>query len=147
MTTRCTFFLIAGVTFILIGDNKELKYKLDAFYFNYQHVDCLYTRFNYHFSGKIVVKKGSLFDNVQGAFHFNHSNRGVHRMPSIAKTRLLRKKCKKQLLSSSQKTKSTQTMGASFADRIEQFTKSELDLELIKIVVGFPDGNGNFTGF
>ena len=30
---------------ILIGNIKELLKKLDAFCFNYQHVDCLYTLF------------------------------------------------------------------------------------------------------
>ena len=41
---------------ILIGNNKELLQKLDAFCFNYQHVDCLYTLFKYRFIGKIVAK-------------------------------------------------------------------------------------------
>ena len=40
---------------ILIGKIKELLQELDAFSFNYQHVDCLYTLFKYRFSGKIVV--------------------------------------------------------------------------------------------
>ena len=58
--------------FILIGNIKELLQKLDAFYFNYQHVDCLYTLFEYRFSGKVVVKSGKFFDNPQRAVHFNH---------------------------------------------------------------------------
>ena len=78
---------------ILIGNIEELLQKLDAFCFNYQHVDCLYTLFKYRFSGKIV-KSGQLFDNLLRAVHFNQQNRGVHRMPSIAKKRLLRKKYK-----------------------------------------------------
>ena len=104
--------------FILIGNIKELLQNLDAFCFNYQHVDCLYTLFKYRFSGKIVIKSGQLFDNLQKAVHFNQQNRGVERMPSIAKKRLLRKKYKKHLLSCFQKTKSTQTSGSVFADRI-----------------------------
>ena len=80
---------------ILIGNIKELLQKLDAFCFNYQHVDCLYTLFKYRFSGKIVLKSGQLFDNLQRAVHFNQQNRGVDRMPSVAKKRLLRKKYKK----------------------------------------------------
>ena len=99
---------------ILIGNLKELLQKLDAFCFNYQHVDCLYTLFKYRFSGKIVVKSGQLFDNLQMAVDFNQQNRGVDRMPSIAKKTLLRKKYKKRLLSSFQKTKSTQTSGSVF---------------------------------
>ena len=115
----------------LIGNIKVLLQKLDAFCFNYQHVDCLYTLFKYRFSGKIVLKSGQLFDNLQRAVHFNQQNRGVERMPSIAKKRLLRKKFKKRLLSSFQKTKSTQTSGSLFADRIEQVKRTKFELELI----------------
>ena len=68
-----------------IGNITELSQKLDAFCFNYQHVDCLYTLFKYRFSGKIVLKSGQFFDNVQKAVHFNHQNRGMDRMPSMAK--------------------------------------------------------------
>ena len=115
---------------ILIGNIKELLQKLDAFCFNYQHVDCLYTLFKYRFSGKIVLRSRQICDNVQRAVNFNHQSRGVDRMPNIAKKRLLRKKYKKQLLSSFQKTKSTQTSESVFADRIEQVKKIKLELEL-----------------
>ena len=130
---------------ILIGNIKELLQKLDAFCFNYQHVDCLYTLFKYRFIGKIVVKSGQLFGKMQMAFHFNQQNRGMDRMPSIAKKRLLRKKYKKHLLSSFQKTKSTQTSGSVFADRIEQGKKTRFALELIKIVDCFLEGHGNYS--
>ena len=66
-------------------------------------------------------------------------------MPSIAKKKLLRKKYKKQLLSSFQKTKSTQTSGSVFADRIEQVKKPKFELELIKFVECSLDGHGNYT--
>ena len=66
-------------------------------------------------------------------------------MPSIAKKRLLRKKYKKHLFSSFQNTKSTQTSGSVFADRIEQVKKTKFELELIKIVDCFLDGHGNYT--
>ena len=134
------FLPICRYHIILIGNIKELLQKLDAFCFNYQHVDCLYTLFKYCFSGKIVVKSGKLFDNLQRAVHFNQQNRGVDRIPSIAKKRLLRKKYKKHLLSSFQKTKSTQTSGSVFADRIEQVKKTNFELEMIKIVDCFVDG-------
>ena len=130
---------------ILIGNIKDLLQKLEAFCFKYQHVDCLYTLFMYRFSGKIVVKSGQNFDNLQRAVLFNQQNRGVERMPSIAKKRLLRKKYKKHFLSSFQKTKSTQTSGSVFADRIEQVKKTKFELELIKIVDCFLDGHGNYT--
>ena len=130
---------------ILIDNIKELLRKLDAFCFNYQHVDCLYTLFKYRFSGKIVLKNGQLFDNLQSAVHFNQQNRGVQRIPSIAKKRLLKKKYKKHLLSSFQKSKSTQTSGSVFADRIEQVKKTKFELELIKIIDCFLDDHGNYT--
>ena len=66
-------------------------------------------------------------------------------MPSIAKNRLLRKKYKKHLFSSIQKTKSTQTSGSVFADRIELVKKIKFELELMKIVDCFLDGHGNYT--
>ena len=66
-------------------------------------------------------------------------------MPSIAKKRLMRKKYKKHFLSSFRKTKSTQTSGSMFADRIEQVKKTKFELELMKIVDCFLDGHGNYT--
>ena len=114
---------------ILIGNIKDLLQKLDAFCFKYQHVDCLYTLFKNRFNGKIVIKSGQLFDYLQRAVHFNQQNRGVERMPSITKKRLLRKKYKKHLLSSFQKTKSTQTSGSVFADRIEKVKKTQFELD------------------
>ena len=129
----------------LIGHIEELLQKLDAFCFNYHHVDCLYTQFKYRFSDKIVIKSGQIFDNLQRAVHFNQQNRGLDRMPSIAKKRLLRKKYKKDLLSSFQKTKSTQTSESVFADRIEQNKKTKFELELIKFVDCFLDGHGIYT--
>ena len=130
---------------ILIGNIKELLQKLDAFCFNYQHVDCLYTLFKYRFSGKIVVESEQLFDNLQRAVQFNQQNKGVDRMPSVAKKRLLRKKYKNQLLSSFQKTKSTQTSGSVFADRIEQVKKTNFEIELIKIKECFLNVHGKYT--
>ena len=60
---------------IIIGNIEELLLKLDAFCFNYQHVDCLYTLFKYRFIGKIVIKSGQFFDNLQTAVHFIQKNR------------------------------------------------------------------------
>ena len=81
---------------LLLGNVQELLKELDTFCFTYQHVDCLYTLFKYRFSGKVIAKSGQVFDNVQRAVDFNHRNKGVDRMPRIAKKRLLRKKYKKQ---------------------------------------------------
>ena len=129
---------------VLLGNVQELLRKLDTFCFTYQHVDCLYTLFKYRFSGKIIAKSGPVFDNVQRAVDFNHRNKGVDRMPSIAKKRLLRKKYKKHLFSSFQKTKATQTSGSVFAERIEKVKKTKFELDLIKIVDCFLDGHGNY---
>ena len=85
-----------------------------------------------------------MFDNVQRAVDFNHRNKRVDRMPSIAKKRLFRQKYKKHLFSSFQNTKSTQTSGSVFAERIEKVKKTKLELELKKIVDCFLDGHGNF---
>ena len=80
---------------ILIANIKEMLQNLDAFCLNYQHVECLYIPFKYRLSGKIVVKSGQLFDNLQRAVHFNQQNKGLDRKPSFAKKRLLRKEYKK----------------------------------------------------
>ena len=107
-------------------------------------MDCLYTIFKYRFSGKVIAKSGQVFENVQRAVDFNHRNKGVDRMPSIAKKRLLRKKYKKHLFSSFQKTKATQTTGSVFSERIEKVNETKFEFELIKIVDCFLDGHGNF---
>ena len=130
---------------ILIGNIKDVLQKLNALCFHYQDVDCLFTLFKYRFSGEIFVKSGQLFDNLQRAVHFNQQNTGMDRMASIVKKRLMRKKYKKHLLSSLHKTKSTQTSGSVFADRIEQIEKTKFEMELIKIVDCFLDGYGIYT--
>ena len=107
-------------------------------------MDCLYTLLKYRFSGKAIAKSGQVFDNLQRAVDFNHRNKGIDRMQSIAKKRLLRKKYKKHLFSSFQKTKTTQTSGSVFAERIEKVRKTKFEFEPIKIVDCFLDGRGNF---
>ena len=79
---------------LLLRILEELLKKLDRFCFTYQHVDCLYTLFKYRISGKVIAKRGQVFDNVQRAVDFNQRNTEVDRMPSIAQKRLLRKKYK-----------------------------------------------------
>ena len=129
---------------VLHRNVQELLKKLDTFCFTYQHVDCLYTLFKYRFSGKVIAKSGQVFDNVQRAVDFIHRNKGVDRMVRIAKKRLLRKKYKKHFFSSFQKTKTTQTSGSVFAERIEKVKKTQFEFELIKIVDCFLDGHGIF---
>ena len=129
---------------ILLGNVEELLRKLDTFCFTYQHVDCLHTLFKYRLGGKVVAKSGQVFDNVQRAIDFNQRNKGVDRRPSLAKKRFLRKKYKKHLFSSFQKTKTTQTSGSVFAERIEKVKKTKFELDLIKIVDCFLDGHSNY---
>ena len=126
-----TCFLPAGKNHIVLLRNvQELLKKLDSFCFTFQHVDCLYTLFNYRFSGKGNAKSGQVFDNVQRAVDFNHRNKGVDRMPSIAKKRLLRKKYKKHLFSSFQNTKATQTSGSVFEKELKKLKRLNLNSNL-----------------
>ena len=102
---------------ILLGNVEELLKMLDTICFTNQNVDFLYTLFKYRFSGKVIAESGQVFDDVHRAFDFNHRNKGVDRMPSIAKMRLLSRKFKKHLLSSFQKTKTTQASDSVFAKK------------------------------
>ena len=111
-------------------------------HFNYQHEDCLYTLLKYRFSGKMVIKSGPFSVKLQRAVQFNQHNRGVDGMPSTAKKRLLRKKCNNKLLSSLQKTKSTQPSGLVFADRNKRVKKTNIELEPIKNVDCYLYGHG-----
>ena len=123
-TTRRVFYPLVNIILHYLESVEELLNKLDSFCFTYQNVDCRYTLFKYRFSGKIFAQSGQVFDNVQRAVDFNHRNEGVDRMPSIAIKSLLRKKLKKHLFSCFQKTKSTQTGGSVFAERIEKSQKN-----------------------
>ena len=129
---------------VLLRNVQEPLNKLVTICFTYQHVDCLYTLFKYGFSGKVIAKSGQVFNNVQVAVDFNHRNKGVDRMSSIAKKKLLRKKFKKHLFSSFQKTKSTQTSGTVFAERNEKVKKAKFELDLIKMLDYFSDDNRNY---
>ena len=122
---------------ILLGNVEELLKKLDTFCFTYQQVDCLYTLSKYRFIGKVIAKSGQMFENVQRAIDFNQRNKGVDRRPRIAKKRLLRKKYKKHLFSSFQKTKTTQKSGSVLAERIEKVKRTKFELDFIKIVECF----------
>ena len=100
--------------------------------------------FSCHLNGKIIAKSGNVFDNVQRAISFNQRNRGVDRMPSIGKKRLLRKKLIQLFVSALQKNKSTRASGSMFEERIEEAKKAKLELELIEIIDCFLDGHGIF---
>ena len=70
---------------ILLGNVEELQKRLDTFCVTYQHVECLFTLLKYRFSGKVIAKSGQVFENVQRAVDFNHRNKWVDRVTSIAK--------------------------------------------------------------
>ena len=129
---------------IILGNVEELLQKMDSFCFTYQHVDCLYTLCKLRFNGEVIAQSGQVFDNLQRAVDFSHRNKGVDRMPSIAKKRLSRKNFRKHLFSSFQKTKITQTSGSVSAERIEKVEKTKFELELIKIVACFLDAHGKY---
>ena len=87
---NCKFHLLV----IADKDLDDLLVKLDRVCFTYQHVDCFYTLFKFRFSGNVLEKNGEIFDSVERAVSFNKLNKGVDKMPSIAKKRLLGKKFK-----------------------------------------------------
>ena len=90
--SNCEFHII------LPGNVEELLKKFDKFCFTYQHVDCLYTLFNYRLSGKVIAKSGQVFDNLQRAVDFNYRNKGEDRMPSIQKKDTLAEKIQKAFI-------------------------------------------------
>ena len=77
---------------ILLGEIEELLQKLDRFCFTYQHVDCLYTLFKYHFKGKIIAKSGNVLDNVQRAISFNQKKQKSGQNAEYCKKEALEKK-------------------------------------------------------
>ena len=81
---------------ILIEDITEFLQILDAFCFNYQHVDCLYTLLKYRFNGDIFDRSGQVFDNMERAVYFNRKNKPVDRMPSIARKKVSRERVQKK---------------------------------------------------
>ena len=86
-----------------------------------------------------------MFDNVQRAVYFDQKNGEVDRVPSIAKNILSRKKYKKHLVSSIQKSKSKQTSGSVFVEKIEQVKQKKYELESIKSVNCFLDGYRSYS--
>ena len=65
-------------------------------------------------------------------------------MPSIAKKNTFEENVQKAFFSSFQKTKTTQTGGSVFAERIEKVKKTKFELGLSKIVDCFSVGHGNY---
>ena len=126
-------------------DNENLLQKTDQSGFTHQHLDFLYTFSKHRFSDKRFAKNGQVFGNVQSAFSFIKGTRRVHKLPTIAKTRPLRKKHQKYSLSFFQKTKSTQNFGSVLAERSKQGKETIKHLEQRNIAEYFQDGYANYT--
>ena len=67
----------------------------------------------------------------------------MHKMPIIAKKRVLRREFEQHFMSALQKSKSMQTSSSVFAKRVEKAKKTKFELEVLKIVDCFHDGHGN----
>ena len=76
---------------VLIGNNKELLEKMDTFFFNYQHVDCLHRFSKYHFRGKIVVKSGQLLIICRRQFNSTTNTEEWRECPALRKRNPLEK--------------------------------------------------------
>ena len=100
---------------------------MDTFRFTYQNVDCLYTLFKYRFSGKVIAKSGQVFDNVQQAVDFNHRNKGVDRMPTIEKKRLLTKKYKNICSAPFKRQKQRRTVVQSLQKEVKKLKRVNLN--------------------
>ena len=73
-----------------------------------------------------------MFDNEQ-----RPKKQGSEQNAQHCKKETVEKKYKKHLLTFLQETKSTQTTGSVFAERIELVTKSKIELEALKFVQCF----------
>ena len=137
----CKFHLLL----IAVKDLNDLLVKLDCVCITYQHVDCFCTLIKFRFSGNVLEKIGEIFDTVERTVSFNKLDKGVDKMPCIAKKRLLRKKFKKHMLKSVQRSISVQTTGSVFVDRVESVRrKTKFELELMKNIDCFLDGYGGY---
>ena len=65
-----------------------------------------------------------MFDDEKKAVHFNHKNRGMDRMPSIEKKRLLRKKYREYL--SSKKLNRRKIVGRSLLTELNKLERLNL---------------------
>ena len=135
------FLPICGSHIILMGDNKELLQTVDVF-----NTCTVCMRFS---SADSVSKMLSRVDNslISCRRQLLSTTKTVERTESAAsrKDDSWGKSKKKYSLSSYQKTKSTPTSWAVFADRIEQVRKTKYELELIKFVYYVLHGHGNCT--
>ena len=102
-----------------------------------------------HFSStdsiaKLLWRRDKPLIMCRGQFIWTTETEEGTEFPASQK-KFLRKNYKKHFLLFSQKTKSMQTSGSVFADRIEQIEKAKFELKLIKNVECFRDGLCNYA--
>ena len=134
---NCKFHLV------LVGSSlDQILERLDKNLFTYQIVDCIYTLYKYRFFPHIISSRGEVFNQLNRAVEHNLKYRIPEKLPSVAKKRLLRKKCKNHYLSSAQKRASIQTLGSAFLERFRKVRNSKCETDLLKISDCFIDGYG-----
>ena len=134
---NCNFHLV------LIGSSlDQILQRLDKHHFTYQIVDCIYTLYKHRFYFNIISSRGEVFNQLNRAVEHNLKCRIPEKLPSVAKKRLLRKKFKRQNISSAQMIASTQTLGSAFLERIRKVQNSKYETDLLKFVDCFIDGFG-----
>ena len=89
---------------LLIGSSfDQILQRLGNFHFTYQIIDCHYILYKYRLSSNVISSTGEVFNQLDHAVHHNLKWKRAEERPSVAKTRLLRKKCKRHYLCSNQK--------------------------------------------
>ena len=85
---NCNFHLV------LIGSLlDQILQRLDKNHFTYQIVDCIYTLYNNRLYFNIISSRSKIFNQLNCAVKHNLKCRIPEKLPSVAKKRLLRKKC------------------------------------------------------
>ena len=133
---NCKFHLV------LIGSSlDQILQILDKYHFTVI-VDCIYTLYKYRFYLNFISSRGEVVNQLNRAVEHNLKGRIPEKLPSVAKKRQLRKKFKRDYLSSAQKLASTQTLGSAFLERNRKVQNSKYETDLLKIVDCFIDGYG-----
>ena len=80
---------------ILVGTSfSQILQRLDKYVYMYQEIDCFYTLFKHRFYSSIDTSSGEIFNPFSRAVQQTLRWKGVKKMPSIAKKRLIRNECK-----------------------------------------------------
>ena len=82
---------------------------------------------------------------MRRAFHFNHQDRGVDRIPSISKKKLLRKEYKIFCWAPSKRPDRHKLVDQSLETELIKLKKSKFELDLTEIVEFILDGYSIYT--